>query len=205
MGHERIRHARNWEKRLQERNREHRSLAQIPVMIYRENRGSEESQKWEMEKLGREMYLCGDEYADMDLQQVMEFIESIDDLTTSTFYNDLAVISNRDQVRGLPAGIRSAMVKPGSKRLFVLLRSGRSRLDTVVADSQGRPLDEFRHRDDIMRAIRCFEQTPKAPPEVYPTPDDFDAWIENTRRNWAAQRDLDPNELQVVCALALIP
>lgn len=38
MNHARIAHARNWERRLQERNRQHRSLAQIPVMVYKEGR-----------------------------------------------------------------------------------------------------------------------------------------------------------------------
>ncbi len=205
MDHARIAHARNWERRLQERNRQHRSLAQIPVMVYKESRQNDLAQELEMERLGREMYLAGEEYADLDLQQVMEFIQTVDDLTTSTFYNDLATIINRDEILSLPAGIRSAVVKPGRKRLFLLLRSGRLCLDTVLADSRGQPLDESWRRDDVMRAIRCFPETPKAPVEAYPAPDDFDAWIEATRTQWAAQQGVDPTKLQVVCVLALLP
>lgn len=205
MDHERIRHARNWERRLQERNRQHRSLAQIPVLVYKESRESDLSQELEMESLGREMYLAGEDSADLDLDQVMEFIQTVDDLTTSTFYNDLATISNRDEISGLPSGIRSAMVKPGKKRLFLLLRRGRTHLDTVLADAHGRPLDESWRRDEVMRVIRCIPTTPRAPFDVYPSDDEFDAWIERARRQWAAQHNLEPMKLQVVCALALLP
>ena len=79
MDHERIRHARNWERRLQERNRQHRSLAQIPVLVYKESRENGLSQELEMESLGREMYLASEDSADLDLDQVMEFIQTVND------------------------------------------------------------------------------------------------------------------------------
>jgi superfamily II DNA/RNA helicase len=205
MAHERVHHARNWRDRLQERNQEHRSLAQIPVMVYEESRKEKWKQELEMENLGREMYLAEDTHADFDLQHVMEFIQTIDDLTTSTFYNDLATIPDQEKIKSLPAGIRSAFVKPGRKRLFLLLRNGRTRLDTVLADSRGRPLEESWRRDEVMRVIRCFEETPKAPAVVYPTPDEFDAWIKKARQEWAKKQNLDPAQLQVVCALAIVP
>lgn len=205
MAHERVRHARNWRDRLQERNQEHRSLAQIPVMVYEESRKEKWKQELEMEKLGREMYLAEDTHADFDLQHVMEFIQTIDDLTTSTFYNDLATIPDQEKIKSLPAGIRSAFVKPGRKRLFLLLRNRRTRLDTVLADSRGRPLEESWRRDEVMRVIRCFEETPKAPAAVYPTPDEFDAWIKKARQEWAKKQNLDPSQLQIVCALAIVP
>ena len=72
----------------------------------------------------------------------MEFIKSVDDLTTSTFYNDLATIQKQDEILKLPPGIRSAMKKPGYKRLFLLLRYGRNHIDTVIANSHGFPIDE---------------------------------------------------------------
>jgi hypothetical protein len=118
MGHEGVRHARNWERRLQDRSRQHRSLAQIPVLVHQESQN--QPQEYIMETLGREIYLAQEDSAEMDLDQVMEFIQSVDDLTTSRFYNDMAVISNHDELRNLPLGIRSAMVKPGPKRLFLL-------------------------------------------------------------------------------------
>ena len=197
MDHERIRHARNWERRLQERSRQHRSLAQIPVMVHKESQQSSLTQELEMEKLGREMFLAADSSADLDLDQVMVFLQSVEDLTTSTFYNDLAIIPNQNEILNLPAGIRSSMMKPGRKRLFLLLRRGRNHIDTVLADIQGYPLDESRRRDDIMRMIRCFPETPKAPFEIYPQEDEFDAWIERTRLHWANQNGVDRGILQV--------
>jgi hypothetical protein len=205
MGHARIHHARNWEHRLQERSRQHRSLAQIPVMVHKDSKKREPDQQVEeMETLGREMYLAADESADFNLDQVMEFLQTVDELSTSTFYNDLATISNREEISKLPAGIRSATTKPGRKRLFLLLRRGRNHVDTVLADFQGRPLDESRRREDIMRAIRCLPDTPKAPFETYPGDDEFDGWMERTRNQWARQNGVDAAKLQIICALALV-
>jgi hypothetical protein len=205
MDHKRIRHARNWEHRLQERSRQHRSLAQIPVMVHRESQQSGMTQELEMEKLGREMYLASDDGADLDLEQVMEFLQTVEDLTTSTFYNDLAIISNQNEILKLPAGIRSAMNRPGRKRLFLLLRRSRNRIDTVVADIHGKPMEESNRRDDVMRMIRCFPETEKASFESYPSEDEFDMWIERARHNWAKQNGLDATKLQVLCAMALAP
>jgi superfamily II DNA or RNA helicase len=205
MDHERIRHARNWQSRLQERNRQHRSLAQIPVLVHRESQKANQEQAFEMETLGREMWLAREDTADLDLNQVMEFLQSVDEITTSTFYNDLATVNNRDEILGLPAGIRSAMSMPGHKRLFLLLRRGRNRIDTVLANAQGRPLDESRRRDDVMRIIRCLPNTPKAPFDAFPSDDEFDAWIERSRNQWAHQNGLDSGKLKLICALALMP
>jgi superfamily II DNA or RNA helicase len=205
MGHERIYHARNWEQRLQERSRQHRSLAQIPVMVHSFSKSNNLEQQFEMETLGREMYLAEDESADLDLDQVMDFLQRVDDLTTSTFYNDLATIQNRDEIQKLPAGIRSAMKKSGSKRLFLLLRRGRNVVDTVIADYQGKPLDSSWRRDEVLRIIRCSPKTPKAPFDCYPDDDEFDSWIERARNGWAEQNGIEPQKYQVICALALIP
>jgi superfamily II DNA or RNA helicase len=204
MDHAGIRHARNWKDRLHERSRQHRSLAQIPVMVYEESRKANWNREYEMEKLGREMYLAGEDYTDMDLQEVLEFLQTTDDLTTSTFYNDLALIENREEILSLPPGIRSAMKASGKKRLFLLLKRGRNHIDTVLADNHGVPLAESWRREDIMRAIRCLPETPKASFDLYPNDDEFDAWIENTREKWAKQMNIQPYQMKVLCALALV-
>jgi len=204
MGNERIRHARRWQERLKKRSHEHRSLAQIPVMVYDESRREDLNRVFEMEKLGRELYLAQESSADLNLEEVMQFVSQVDELSTSTFYKDLAEIRNPDELRALPCGIRSAMKSNGNKRLFLLLRRSRTHLDTVIADWQGDPLPESYRRDEVMRLIRCLPSTPKAPFEIYPEDDKFDAWIERARSKWAERFDLAPQRLQIVCVLALV-
>jgi superfamily II DNA or RNA helicase len=203
MNHERIRHARNWQERLKKRSQEHRSLAQIPVMVYDESRRENLSREFEMEKLGRELYLATETSADLNLDEVMQFVNQVDELTTSTFYKDLAEIRNPDEIRCLPYGIRSAMKKTGVKRLFLLLKQGRN-LSTVIADWQGNPLSESSRRDEVMRLIRCLPETPKAPFDEYPEDDRFDQWIERSRQKWAEKLEISAQRLQIVCALALV-
>ncbi len=203
MDHERIRHARNWQERLKRRSHEHRSLAQIPVLVYDESKKEKLEREYEMEKLGRELYLAKETSADLNLEEVMQFVNQVDELSTSTFYKDLAEIRNPDEIRRLPAGIRSAMKKPGAKRLFVLLKHGRN-LYTVIADAQGNPLPESYRREEVMRLIRCLPETPKAPFDAYPDDDKFDAWIERARQAWAQTTGVSPQRLQIICVLALV-
>lgn len=127
----------------------------------------------------------------------------MDELSTSTFYKDLAEIRNSDEIRRLPFGIRGAIKQPGAKRLFLLLKEGR-RLHTVIADWQGNPLSESFHRDEVMRLIRCSPETPKAPFDDYPDDDKFDGWIERSRRKWAERLRIPAQSLQIVCALGLV-
>lgn len=203
MNHERIRHARNWQERLKRRSHEHRSLAQIPVLVYDESKKENLAYQFEMEKLGRELYLAKETSAELNLEEVMQFVNQVDELSTSTFYKDLAEIHSPDEIRCLPAGIRSAMKKAGAKRLFVLLKHGRN-IHTVIADGQGNPLPESFRRDEVMRLIRCLPETPKAPLNEYPDDDKFDSWIEHTRQKWAAKIGLSPQRLQIICVLALV-
>ncbi len=182
---------------------EHRSLAQIPVMVHDESRREGLAREYEMEKLGRELYLAKETITELNLDEVMQFVNQVDELSTSAFYKDLAQIRNPDEIRRLPARIRSAMKAKGAKRVFLLLKQGRN-LHTVIADWQGNPLSESYRRDEVMRLIRCLPETPKAPFDDYPADDKFDEWIENARRNWARKTSITPERYQIVCALALV-
>lgn len=203
MDSERIRHARNWQERLKKRSSEHRSLAQIPVMVHDESKREGLAREYEMEKLGRELYLANETIAELNLDEVMQFVNQVDELSTSTFYKDLAQIRNPDEIRRLPAGIRSAMKAKGAKRLFLLLKQGRN-LHTVVADWQGNSLPESYRRDEVMRLIRCLPETPKAPFDEYPEDDKFDWWIEQARQKWADKLGTSAQRFQIVCALGLV-
>lgn len=204
MENEQIYHAHRWKERLGERSREHASLAQIPVLIYDESRRERWEREFEMIALGRELYMARETEADLNLDEVLEFVSQTDELQTSTFYKDLIEIRNRAEIRSLPLGIRSAVKTGGPKRLFLLLRRQRH-LDTVIADYRGNPLmQQSYRRDEVMRLIRCLPDTPKAPPDRYPEDDEFDAWIERARERWAEQHHISPSRLQIVCALALV-
>ena len=203
MNNDRIRHAHRWKKRLGTRSQEHSSLAQIPVLIYEESRREQWEREYEMEALGRALYLAREKEGEMDLDEVINFVSRTDELQTSTFYRDLITISNPAEIRGLPCGIRSAKVTRGRKQLFLLLRRSRH-LDTVIADWRGEPLPESFRRDEVMRLIRCLPEEPKAPLSRYPDDDEFDAWIERARNRWAERYGVSPSRLQIVCALALV-
>lgn len=195
-------HAANWHQRLQQRGEEHRSFAQIPVLIQKEAEGVA-TEEFEMKALARELYVRGDE--SLNLDEVLEFIHNADTLTTSTFYKDLANISNQNDILRLPAGIRSARCCPGKKRLFVLFRNGAKKISAGLFDKNGALLKEGDRRDEALRVIRCEPDEKIAPAHLYPLDDDFDEWIENARQSWAAHVEVPPQKLQIICALALLP
>lgn len=204
MNHPRISHARKWDERLKHRSNEHRSLAQIPVMVHDESRREQLSRELEMETFARELSRADETRADLNLDEVLEFVSHVGELRTSDFYHDLSRVRDPDAIRRLPGGIRSATTKTfGQKRLFLLVRHGRNRYP-ILADRHGQPLPESGRRDAVMRAIRCTPETLKAPFNEYPADDTFDQWIEQTRRTWAESAGISPDSVQIVCALALV-
>jgi len=202
MENPQVRHARQWQRRLEERNEEHRAFAQIPVLIRRELGGRTE-EGYQMEILARELYLRDDD--GLDLDQVLDFVHSADSLATSTFYRDLVNIQNPAELSRLPAGIRSARMSKGAKRLFVLFRQGARQMDAALFDARGRLVNGGDRRDVVMQAIRCSVDEPKASVNLYPEDDVFDEWIEHARQHWAELQNVPAHRLQIVCAMALIP
>ena len=156
-----------------------------------------------MEQLASELYTHKE--TNLDLDEVLEFIQNADALTTSTFYKDLANIPQQSEITLLPAGIRSARVSNGKKRLFILFRYGASQFQAGLFDIQGKLVKEGDRREVAMQAIRCGNDEPKAPASIYPDDDEFDAWIERARQNWAISQNLPANKLHIVCAMALLP
>lgn len=202
MDHPRLRNARRWQRRLQERNEQHRSFSQIPVLIRQESTGKAE-EGYEMEQLASELFVQKE--ANLDLDEVLDFIQNADALTTSTFYKDLANIPNPSEITHLPAGIRSARLTTGKKRLFILFRYGSRQYQAGLFDEKGKIAKDGDHREMAMRAIRCEINEPKAPARLYPEDDAFDQWIESARQNWAKAQSIPPQKLQIVCVMALIP
>ena len=60
-------------------------------------------------------------------------------------------------------------------------------------------------REVAMAAIRCDPGEPKAPAQVYPQDDAFDAWVERARLHWAELHHLPAQRIQIICAMALLP
>ena len=201
MEHPRLRNARRWQSRLLERSEQHRSFAQIPVLI-RQEAGTKVEEGYEMEQLASELYVRPE--TNLNLDEVLEFIQNADALTTSTFYKDLANIANPNEVEKLPYGIRSARMANGKKRLFVLFRSGRL-VQAGLFGADGQLYKDGDRREVAMQAIRCDVDEPKAPVKYYPNDDEFDIWIEKARQTWARLQDIPAHRLQIICVMALIP
>jgi len=157
---------------------------------------------FEMEQLASELYTQPE--TSLNLDEVLDFIQNADALTTSTFYKDLANISNPNEIEKLPYGIRSARQTNGKKRLFVLFRCGRQ-VQAGVFGADGRLFKDGDRREEALKAIRCDVDEPKAPVECYPEDDEYDAWIEKARQTWARLQDVPAQRLQIVCAMALLP
>jgi hypothetical protein len=156
-----------------------------------------------MEQLASELYVQTE--TNLELDDVLDFIQNADALTTSTFYKDLANIANPGEITHLPAGIRSARLCHGRKRLFVLFRQGTRQFHAGLFDAQGKLAKDGDRREVAMQAIKCDVDEPKAPARLYPDADAFDAWIERARQTWAEIQGCPVHKLQIVCAMALIP
>ncbi|HQF09452.1 MAG TPA: helicase-related protein [Spirochaetota bacterium] len=197
MGNRDIHHALNWQNRLVAKNREMRSFTDIPVMV------EEKGEAFEMTELARCMHNFGD--ADLELDEVMRFIENADHLSTSNFIDDLAGLQDHElkKYRRLPDGIRSfkqAAVKDVS--LYVLF-SSKSRLYPAIFNRQGGIVLNSNHVDEIMQVIRS------APDEDtcldYMEPFELDRWVEKSRNEWAARNDYFPDQLTIKCLMVLHP
>lgn len=202
MNDTRIHMAMNWQRRLLERNRQHQSFADIPVMLERNQQVGEDG--LEMTALARQLQAY-DQDVSLDLDQTMQFIESAEKLKTSSFLDDLAMLSvdDRSRVAQLPPGFRSARLVQGRPRLFVLFRL-RRRYFAVVFDEQVRVILDSMQRDKIMAAIRCGRDEPVAPPSHYPDDDDFDQWLDRARANWAKSHGAPVGEISIICSMALV-
>lgn len=201
MEHPGLRNARRWQRRLIERSEQHRSFAQIPVLIRQDISGKAE-EGFEMEQLASELYTQLE--TNLNLDEVLDFIQNADSLTTSTFYKDLANIADPGKIEKLPYGIRSARLANGKKRLFILFRCGRQ-VQAGLFGADGRLWKDGDRREVAMQAIRCDVDEPKAPAARYPEDNEFDAWIEKSRQTWARLQGVPAQRLQIVCAMALLP
>jgi len=196
MNDKRIHHAMNWKDRLITRGKEFKSFADIPVIV-------EQGSEIEMLHLAQSVQQAGD--SDLDLEQVLQFIDNAENIQTSSFIDDLAELEEGQvrEYRRLPDGIKSykgADVKENS--LYLLLRKG-TRLYPAICDRNGKVVINSNNMDEIMRVIRS--ERDEEPPVPCIEPDSLDRWIEISRNEWAAKNNFLPAELSIVCYMVLMP
>lgn len=192
--------AMNWHKRLVERNRQHRAFADIPVML--DQRSQDEG--FEMASLAQQ--LQHNEDIELNLDQVLDFIRKVEQYGSSSFLDDLAILTPEDHQRvlGLPFGFRSVRQSNDDKdRLFILFEH-RRQYHPVLFDRKGRVVMTSEQSDEIMNIIRCERETPLIVPSLYPDDDELDAWIERARTRWIDERGWTTTNTNIVCVMALI-
>jgi len=198
MLNQKIQIAMRWHERLQERNAQHRALADIPVM---HSGNPDEDDGYEMAALAQHLQLEHDE--SLNLDEILTFIEKTESFGTSTFFTDLLQIkpADREYIMGLPPGFRSAQRVANGTCLFLLVRY-RRRLYALLFDKSSVIVLDAEQRDQIMAKIRCSLNTPIASQ----MPDDnlFDQWIDTARTTWCQQHDYLEDEVQIICSMALI-
>lgn len=202
MNNPHIHMAMNWQRRLHERSRQHQSFADIPVMLDKNSKASEDG--FEMATLAKQLQLF-DRDIQLDLDEALKFIRNAENLQTSSFLDDLASLSVDDRSRAeqLPPGIRSARHSNNKTLLFVLFRY-RRRCFAALFDQNAHIVKDYNQQDAIMRMIRCRRSEPVVSPSKYPDDDEFDAWLDRSRTTWAAEHHFAANEVGIVCSMALI-
>ncbi|HOO72820.1 MAG TPA: helicase-related protein [Spirochaetota bacterium] len=197
MSNRHIHHALNWQNRLVAKNREMRSFADIPVMV--EKKG----EAFEMTELARCMQSFGD--ADLELDEVMQFIENSDHLSTSNFIDDLASIQDHELKKylRLPDGIRSYKKAAVKEPNLYILFSSKTRLYPAIFNRHGRIVLNSNHVDEIMQVIRSLPDEETCHNLVDPF--ELDSWVEKSRNEWAARNNYIPELLTIKCLMVLFP
>ncbi len=198
MSNEKIRHAMNWQYRLLAKNREMKSFSDIPVLV-EQHKGKD----YEMLELARTVQNFGD--ADLDLDDVIKFIESADNLQTSSFIDDLAELDDTGvkYLRRLPQGIKSIKkTRVAADSLYILLSYKSSRLYPALFNRDGSMKLNSNRVDEIMHIIRSARDENPATPVIDPA--EIDRWIEKSRNEWAIKNNYQSEHLSIVCYMLLV-
>jgi superfamily II DNA or RNA helicase/HKD family nuclease len=195
MENQQVSLATNWKERLNKKNTEVESFSDIPFMV-------EQGGKFEMENLANSMSKIGS--VDLNLNEVLEFLEKSSEIKSTSFIDDLALLDEDvvRELRRLPPCIRSFKKKAGIKeKMLYLLFKYNTRYFPILFDKSGEIILHSIRMDDIMDRIRSL---PDEEP-VYSEIAELDTWIEICRNRYAAGRDIMPDELQISCMMVLVP
>lgn len=111
-----LKHGETWRLRLDKRNREHQSFANLPVILPSGNDAVN------LESLSTALQSF--DSADLDLNEAMNFIGHATQVTTSSVLDDLAQIgeSEQERIRRIRSGFRSRVAaEPDSPALYLLI------------------------------------------------------------------------------------
>lgn len=197
MSDERIYHATNWKDRLIRRNEELRSFTDIPVLV------KEKGAELEMINLARSVQRFGEVVLDLD--QVFEFIEKADQLKTSGFIDDLALLDadEKARIKKLPYGVKSFKRARVPQRCLYVLFNFRTRMYPAIANENGSVYINSNRMDDIMQIIRSSRDEDAYIPDF--NPDDVDIWLQRACDEWSAVNGFLPGDVRVVCYMVLMP
>lgn len=197
MNREHIEFASNWQERLKYRNKEMSSFSEIPVIV-------EKSTPLEMIDLAKAMQKVGN--TDLDVDQVYRFIENADGLATSSFIDDLAKITEKlkKTLKRLPLGIKSfkKTKKIKEERMYVLFKY-KKRVFPLVFSREAKIEYNSDMIDEIMQLIR----SEKKEDPVYKNEgfSETDVWLDNCKRRFCRERDVDSTDVAIICYMVLLP
>lgn len=194
MSREDIHHAMNWKHRLVSRGSDIHSLVEIPVI-------TEHRQEYEMMELARSLETVGD--ASLELDEVLEFIESSDHLTSNSFIDTLARLpeEEKERILGLPRGFKSFKTSGGARDKLYLLLTSDGRKYPVLFNGDGSVNRDSESRDEIMSLIASEADEEAALPAI--SDHDLDIWISRSISSFAASRKLMPERIDIICAMVL--
>jgi hypothetical protein len=106
-------------------------------------------------------------------------------------------------LRGLPDGIRSYKKAPIKNPNLYILFFYRNRAYPVLFNQKDDIVLDNDRMDEIMNLIRSTadEETYRASMD----PDEMDRWVARSRNTWAAVRKVMPDDIAILCWMALLP
>jgi len=146
-----LKHGETWLKRLDKRNKEHQSFANLPVIFPSGNEAVN------LEALSTALQHF--ESADLDLDEAMSFIGHATQVETSSVLDDLAQMSpaEHDRIRRIRSGFRSRVARLSDEPALFLLISLRSSIFPALFKSDGSfylPPHEVSRPLEILRSKR---------------------------------------------------
>lgn len=190
-----IAHALNWNRRLHQRNREFSSFADIPVMV-------EKSDEFEMVDLARSMGALGD--IDLELDDVYRFIENADNLKTSNFLDDLALLGEGDarHFNSLPDGVKSFKKSTLAYNALYLLIRFKNGHYPVLFDEDADIIMGHERIDDIMNLVRSPASEEHAMDNF--DLEELDRWYNRAISGWALKNGIEIDAFSVRCVMVLL-